>query len=212
MKLFIEEISDGILIGNDNDSTPSGYVDKTTIIDVGTNAMLHDRMEYNSKRKWLLELLLKKNPDQGTAFGMCSPQEQSIICKYLLMPYSVRLLFFTDEQDAEHWETLVTRTEGNPIGLLEGRALIYQRLRIAVSHHVRKETWTPGDYFANLTMAQMFFRDVQQMKDLFIGSNDYEFRDFLSSSGMYDTTTGFKSKTYWFQDLENELLSIYYSY
>lgn len=216
MKLFVEDINSNqaLLIGQNNDTTPSGYLDKTNMLDIGVTYKdkLLNLLEYNSIRDWILELLLSKNPDMGTAFGLCSTIEKVVVCKYILMPYSVRLLFFADDQDAEHWDELVVRTEGSPYALLTGRSKVYQNLRRKVSDYVRREVWTPGDYFGSLSKAQQFLRDVEFMKNLFIASNDPEFKEFLNSNGRYDATTGFKSKDYWLQDLEDDLLTIYNSY
>ena len=215
MKLFVEDISKpAVLIGQDLDPTPTGYLDKTTIYDIGVvyKANVLNLIEYNSIRDWLLDLLLLKNPDLATAFGLCDINEKKTICQYILMPYNVRTLLWSDAQDSIHWDELVMRTEGTPFGLFTGRAKVYQLLRIKVSDYVRKEIWVPGNYFANLTMAQLLFRDVVTMKDLFIGANDPEFKEILSSSGRYDATTGFKGKTYWLESLETDLLTIYNSY
>jgi len=168
-------------------------------------------MEYNSIRKWLLSLLLLKNSNQGVAFSLCSLEEQITICKWILMPYSIRILYFTDDEDRINWEELVVRTEGNPLALIHGRSLIYQRLRICVTNYVRKELWFPGDYYVNLNYAQQLLRDVYLMKEFFIASNDSEFGQFLRSEGVH-TLTGLTSKVYWLQSLEDELLEIYNQY
>ena len=193
-------------------STPTGYEDITSIIGVGNEPLLFNIMEYNSIRKWLLSLLLLKDSNQGVAFSLCTLEEQITVCKWILMPYSIRILYFTDEQDKNNWEELVVRTEGNPLALYQGRSLIYQKLRIAVTNFVRKEAWVIGNYFANLSLAQQLFRDVYIMKELFISANDPEFGEFLRSNGRYNNTTGLKSKTYWTQELETELINIYNQY
>ena len=215
MKLFVEDNNKpAILIGQDNDPIPSGYLDKTNMIDIGTTYrnQLLNQLEYNSIRDWVLELLLAKDSDQATAFGLCTYAEKRIVCKYILMPYAVRLMLWTDEEDYSHWDDLVVFTEGSPIALLTGRSKVYQTLRRKVSDYVRREVWVPGNYFANLTYAQQFLRDVEFMKNLFIASNDPEFKEFLNSNGRYNNTTGFKGKDYWLQDLETDLLTIYNSY
>jgi hypothetical protein len=49
------------------------------------------------------------------------------------------------------------------------------------------------------------------LKDDFIANNDPYFGQFLKSTGDYELN-GFKSKSYWLQELEDELLEIYNSY
>ncbi len=210
MRLY-KELTDhySLLVGTF--SCPSGYEDITSIIGVGNEPLLFNIMEYNTIRKWLLTLLLEKGVDLTTAFGLCSLDEKKTICKWILVPYAVRMLLLTDEEDRKNWEELVVRTEGNPLALIHGRSLIYQRLRICVTNYVRKEAWFPGDYYANLNYAQQLFRDVYLMKELFIGANDAEFGQFLRSDGVH-SATGLNSKVYWLQSLEDDLLEIYNQY
>lgn len=215
MKLFVEDSSSHvILIGQYNDSTPNGYLDKTNMQDIGVTYLqtLLSQIEYNTIRSWILTLLIAKDANITTAFGLCTTEEKQVVCKFILMPYTIRLTLFSDTEDCVNWDKLVTLTEGSAYSLLTGRSKVYQLLRVKVSDYVRREVWTLGDYFANLSKAQLFLRDVEFMKNLFIASNDPEFKEFLNSNGRYDATTGFKSKTYWRQDLETELLNIYNSY
>ena len=218
MKLFVENNASKfpLTIGQDNDATPSGYIDETTIEGVGNNTHLIQYIDYNNFRDWVLELMLAKDtvntpPDMATAFGSCTPAEQKVCCEFQLMPYAVRLNFFTDEQDKLNWEKLVMLTEGSPYGSLSGRSKIYQDLRIKVSDYVRREVWFPNDYISNLSYAQQFLKDTHLLKEYYIASNDIEFGQFLKSEGLY-LNNGFNSKVYWIQELEDELLEILNSY
>jgi hypothetical protein len=213
MKLFVENNVDKypIILGADTDSTPTGYLDDTSIVGIATNRHLEDIMDYEHIRDWILEEMMKNDPDYSTAFSMCSLQEQKWIARFQLMPYAVRMTLISDEEDAEYWEKLVILSEGTPLPLMRGRNLVYQKLRVCVSNFVRKEVWAAGDYFANLTHAQNFGRDIRTLKDDFIANNDPYFGQFLKSTGDYELN-GFKSKSYWLQELEDELLEIYNSY
>lgn len=218
MKLFVENnpTKYPIILGEDTDSTPSGYLDETSIEGVGGHSHLIDIIDYNNIRDWVLELMLAKDTvntpaDMATAFGLCTVEEQKICCEFQLMPYAVRLNYFTDAEDKVNWDKLVMLTEGSPYGSLSGRNRVYQDLRICVSDYVRREVWFPNDYQANLTYAQQFLKDVHLLKEYYIASNDVEFGQFLKSIAPYDTT-GFNSKNYWRQDLEDDLLEIYNSY
>ena len=206
MKLFKNLANNDIILGADTDTPVSPYSDVTTLLEVGSNKDLLNLLEYNSIRKWVGALF------QAKGFDNCTNEERIILCKWILLPYTTRLLFVTDEQDKNNWDELVMRTEGNPIGYLQGRAKIYQNLRICVSDYVRKEAWVLGDYYANLTLSQTFFRDVAQMKEFYIGANDPEFGEFLRSNGRYDATTGLQGKDYYLPTLETELINIYNSY
>ena len=209
MRLFINDTDGAIIIGQDGDLTPEGYTDQTNLIEVATNANLYERIEYNKLRWWVSSLLMAKGVDVTAAFTACTTEEKIQVCKFILMPYSIRLLFYTDDQDYSNWDLLVDRSEGNPHGIIEGRSRVYEDLRRKVSDYVRREVWLSGDYYANLTKAQELFRDVSQYKDWYIGSNDPTFHDFLSSTGQFDEFTGMKSKGYWLQSLEDDLMLIY---
>jgi len=206
MKLFKEENTGDIRIGADNESTPIGYSDATNIIEVGGDDALLNMLEYNSIRKWVGQLFTIKG------FQNCNPTELAICSKWILLPYTIRLMFFLDNEDKINWDELVVRTEGNPIGHLQGRAKIYQKLRICVSDYVRREVWELDNYYSNLTMSQQLFRDVKDMKDFFIGANDPEFGEFLRSNGRYNDITGFKGKNYYLANLETDLINIYNEY
>ena len=215
MKLFVENNNNKypVILGEDSDSTPIGYLDETTIEGVGNNKKLEQIMDYNNIRNWVLELVLAKDPDLAIAFGMCTADEQKICCEFQLMPYSVRVPnYFTDDEDKENWNKLVRITEGNPFGVLKGRTKIYQDLRVVVSDYVRREVWFPNNYRANISYAQDFYRDTYKIKEYYIAANDPEFGEFLRSDGRYTALTGFKCKDYWRQDLEDELLEVYNSY
>jgi hypothetical protein len=218
-KIYIE-ITDGIpaepIIQDSALSIPEGFEDSTDIITVGSNEFVSETLEYDAQRNWLKVLFLAKDPDQvnpseAGAFPELTTAEQSIVCQFILMPHYYRIMFHGESGDFENWDILVKRTEGVPYDLLEGRALIYENMRLAVSEFVRCEAWVYGDYYANLTHAQNLFRDVFVMKELFIGSNDFEFRDFITSTGVHDETTGFKSKDYYISGLEALLIATYYA-
>ena len=213
MKLFVENNGSKypIIIGEDTDETPTGYLDETSIIGIGQNNAIETIMDYNHIRDWVLVEMMKKDPDQATAFNLCSPLEQYYLCVFQLMPYSVRLLFMTDAEDKINWDKLVQLTEGSPFSMFVGRSRIYQDMRVCVSDFVRREVWFPNDYQANLTYAQAFLKDVHLYKEYYIAANDPELGLFLRSEGIH-LNDGFNSKVYWLQELEDNLLNIYNSY
>jgi len=204
------------IIQDESIGTPDGFEDSTDILTVANHECISDCVEYDAQRNWLKALFLAKDtvsetPSEAVAFPLLTTAEQSAICKFILMPHYYRIMFHGESGDIDNWDILVKRTEGIPYDVLEGRALIYENMRLAVSEFVRSEGWVYGDYYANLTHAQNLFRDVFVMKELFIGSNDFEFRDFITSTGIYDNTTGFKSKDYYLAGLEALLIATYYT-
>jgi hypothetical protein len=209
MKLFIKDNDTAILIGQDVDPTPTGYTDHTNLLEVATNERLSRQMEYNQRRTWVNVLFLAKGVDVAAAFTACTTDEKLQVCKFILIDYTTRLLFYTDEDDKVHWDELVHRSEGEPWATYEGRKRVYEDLRVCVADYVRREVWVPGDYQANLSKSQELFRDVSTYKDWYVGANDPTFKEFLSSTGQFDANTGMKSKDYWLQDLEDDLLEIY---
>ena len=213
MKLFVEDNVNKypIIIGEDGDATPDGYLDETSIIGIATNKAIENIMDYNHIRDWVLVEMMKKDVDYATAFGMCNPTEQYLCCVFQLMPYSVRLLFMSDAQDKVNWDKLVQLTEGSPFSMFVGRSRIYQDMRVCVSDFVRREIWFPNDYYSNLNYAQAFLKDVHLYKEYYIAANDPELGLFLRSEGIH-LTDGFNSKVYWLQELEDNLLNIYNSY
>jgi len=217
LKLYV--ISSGTfpdsIIQDDNLTAPVGYTDKTNIVDVANSHYAQITLSYEYHRNWIKALFLAKDtintPQQeSAAFPLLTPEEKSVVCKYILMPHYYRIMFHGEGGDFENWEVLVKRTEGVPYDLLEGRSLVYENMRLAVSEFVRTESWVYGDYYANLTHAQNLFRDVFVMKELYVSSNDFEFKDFITSTGTYDETTGLKSKPYYLEPLEALLIFTYY--
>lgn len=210
MKLFIEDSTNNIMVGQDTDTAPTGWTEKTTLIDVGWNYDSSPYIEFKKLRAWVNTLFLAKGEGNPTVSWLaCSADEKKAVCKFMLMPYANRLTVHTEQEDKDYWDDMVIRTEGQPFGMLTGRAKTYELMRICVSEYVRMEAWVTGDFIANITQAQAFFRDCYNMKEFYIAADDPEFKDFIFSSGQYDATTGFKSKSYYLAELETELQNIY---
>ena len=91
-KLFIEDNYRKrlVMVGEDSDPTPTGFADETSIEGVGNCVPLKDIMEYKQIRTWIYTMLVMKDyptMDIATAFGLCTPAEQKMVCKFFIMPW-----------------------------------------------------------------------------------------------------------------------------
>lgn len=165
-------------------------------------------LDFNRRRENIKTIVFDKALTDYSQWNTLTSEEKNIAVELILAPYVLRLQIVSDSEDAENWEKLVSLSEGNPSQYYTGRALVYEKMRIAVSHYVRKEVWQANDYWFNLSKAQAFFEDVHIIKDWYVASNNPKFMDFIKSQNSY-SLTGFNTKSYWIQELEDELISIY---
>jgi hypothetical protein len=185
-----------ILIGEDTDPTPAGYLDKTTILDIGNTHQLIDRTGYVYVRNWVAALFYGKDPDIATAFGMLTTLEQREVCKYILMPLSVRTLFFTEAEDQQNWVLLVEKSK-------EYRAGKIEEMRIRVADGLRSETQTKQQ----LTD---FFNDTRLKIESYIFNNDTELIDFINNKvGTPYENAGFLQASYYSEQMKTDLINIY---
>jgi len=189
------------------ESTPDGFTD------VSPNAVLIDK--YGTKvRDYLFVrndinniLFIKANPNYPTVdfsgfFTNMTAEERKIMAKHILAPYQLRLTQYSDADDEYNWFQLLDITQGTiPVGKLTGRSLLIERMRKHVANKVRIEALT-------MASTQTFFKDIKDMKDWYIFAAAPDFKLWLNNLAPYDTT-GFSSKSYWTQTLQDELVTIY---
>lgn len=147
------------------------------------------------------------NPNYPTVdfsgWGNLTADEQKLMAKYILAPYALRTTIYSDADDKQNWFDLLRITQGTEFkeNLYTGRARLIEIMRRHVADKVRIEA---------LTMAQTqdFLEDVDQLLDWYIRAANPKFKLWLYSLAPYDTT-GFNSKAYWSQGLEDELIAMY---
>lgn len=202
MKLFVHNDDGMIICGQDADPTPTGYTDKTTLLDVATNIKLSERVDYVVIRGWVNTLFLAKGTDIADAFSNCTTAEQQQVCKYILIDYATRVLFYTDAQDEENWDNLVERSKAY-------REVKIEKMRVRVSENLRKETYSRTD-------TTNFYKDTKLMIDGYIFDNDTELIDWISNKAgtIFENDTspnvgGFAETSYYDSVLRDDLITIY---
>jgi hypothetical protein len=109
----------------------------------------------------------------------------------------------SDETDYNNWEELIEKTQGTPTQIYIGRAKTFDEMRRCVAHRVRKE-------LMSMEQSQQMLKDVGLMVDWFIRANSPEFKQWLTNEvGSPYEFDGFEQKTYFNQQLMEELYDIY---
>jgi hypothetical protein len=123
--------------------------------------------------------------------------------RYILAPYTLRLTIHTDTIDEQNWFNLIQVTQGldSQKEPFTGRTLLIEKMRKCIANKVRKELMT-------IATSQQFFKDVFQMLEWYIRAACPDFKLWLTNASPYDAD-GFEEKSYWTQDLEDELMDIY---
>ena len=122
----------------------------------------------------------KANPDAPnsyfTGFGTLTLDEQKLMAKNLLMPYSMRLGYYTDEEDIENTMNILIKSYGIELSRLCGRSLIAEQMRLHVFlNFVRKDLMT-------LESSKLFGKDVKDMLENFERFQDYDFENWLTNA------------------------------
>lgn len=154
-------------------------------------------------------LIPKANPNYPaldyTGWGNLTEEEKKIAIRYHAAPYSLRIgvesYQVTDEKDKINWQNLLSESK-------EGRVSIIEEMRTQTGEYLRTGVLT-------MSNSQSLFRDVEDMIRYYQNTNDPEFKVWICSiddtavSGYNYYNNGFKSKSYWTQEIEDLLLRIY---
>lgn len=147
------------------------------------------------------------NPNYPTinfsGWGNLTASQKEIMSRYILAPYSLRLTVFSDADDEKNWFNLLNITQGLPTHRYTGRALLIERMRKHVANKVRREELA-------LASTQQFFEDIFLLIQYYIASANPKFKLWLTNAvGTAYENDGFEQKSYWSQQLEDELMDIY---
>ena len=122
--------------------------------------------------------------------------KQAIAIKWMVVPYSFRVPAITEQEDISNWLWVAEFTK-------QGRAEIIEMMRLHVSDYLRREVLTKDDLDA-------FWYDTVDYIDSYIAGNSPDLKDWLTNAaGTQFETNGFEQKSYWSQQLEDELINIY---
>jgi hypothetical protein len=208
-KLWIENISTPSVLWQEE--IPAGdWIDCTNDA-IAWDLYGYHVLDYLMYRDKINQILfIKANPNYPTIdfsgfFNVLSNEERLIMCKYILAPYALRLTIVDDSIDFFNWDRLVLISKGNePINNpYTGRALVVEKMRKYVSHIVRVEQMTMAN-------TQLFFEDVFNLVELYISSANPKFKQWLTNMvGTQYENDGFAQKSYYNEQIKNDLINIY---
>ena len=137
--------------------------------------------------------------------GWAAYQHKLLATKWFAAPYALRISTsgWSESQDSEEWCPLIDKTKGIKLSDLSGRSLTVELMRRRVSHELRKEVATKADL-------DDFWGSTFNLFNEYIDTNGIHFKEWLTNEvGSDYENAGFKQKTYWSQQLEDDLLEIY---
>lgn len=186
-----------------SDSKPIGdYEDITSI----TNWFLYYKYnyEYMQGRNIIWSLLLPIVGGDFSGWANLTNEEKKVASVMSLAPYGLRLQSITDEQDYYYFGIQLSETSGIEKNILKGRQRVIEEMRFHVGNTVfRKEIYTKDN-------VDDFFKSVEDLIPRYISSNDPSFKYWLNNTaGTTYENNGFQQKSYYIEDLKNELNSIY---
>ena len=204
--LVVESWSDSDLNGNPafcfSDSVTSGYQDISSIENWDIYG-LNSGVDFNYIRNIIQGLVVAiVNPNFSNWNGLTSEQK-IIACKYVVAPYALRVPGVVDDAtDKENWYNVVTLTNGVPLTNLQGRALIFQKMRVAIAELTRTNTIT-------LIESQSLFKDTFIIVQYYINSNSPDFKYWFNNTvGTPYENNGFAQVTYFTTPMKAQILAI----
>lgn len=132
-----------------------------------------------------------------------SSEKQLIGAKYFFIPYALRMMLLSDDEDKINWSWLIEETQGVPVQTYKGRARTFDEMRKKVADFVRTEQLSMED-------SQQMLKDVGEMTDWYIRANTPDFKQWIiNEAGSSYENNGFAQKSYFSATLRDELYSIY---
>lgn len=216
MKLWIENINNPSAVYQEAD--PGGLFEDMNndpvcwdVHGIGAKHEAGRKLDYKFVRDQLKILAATEANADFSNWASVSEANKEIYSRWHVAPYTLRVPGVqTEEKDKEYWRDVVFKTEGIDVDKLQGRARIYEEMRLCVADYVRRYVWDANDYLVNLSNAQALFKDVFLLKEYFIAANDPSFKQWICNEvGSSYENDGFEEKSYHLQDLEDDLLDIY---
>lgn len=209
IKITESEINDNEIVETNYisiDELPEGYEDITSAKNWDKYGdLVTDYLFYRYEIQCLL--IPKCNPNYPTidfsGWSNLTNSEKFLMCKYILAPYQLRLTVQDDNDDEKCWFNLLNITQGVRAERFTGRALLIEKMRKCVANKVRKEEM-------EMAVTQQFFKDVFLFIQYYIAAAAPDFMLWLTNAeGTEFESDGFAQKTYYTEELKNELMDIY---
>jgi len=169
-------------------------------IDVSNDILEWDKadrlMDWSRRRDIMKGLFYAEARPNLSNFNSMSEEKQIIGYKYFFIPYNMRRLFISEAEDSLNGEFLLSQTKTS-------RNNCYEAMR----RHVWNYYVRPG--ILTLEDSQQFYFDLNYDNKVqsFIEVNYYTFKDWIFGTGNYINV--FTSKSYYSEDLQNDLMRIY---
>lgn len=160
--------------------------------------------DFNFVRNKILTLVVSIVQPNYSLWNNLTLDQKKIACKFVVAPYALRVpTIFTDEEDKEHWRKVLELTQGQPISVMQGRARIFQEMRIYVGEYLRTDQIT-------LANTQDFYKSVYNLANWFVNSNSPDFKWWINNEvGTPYENDGFAQKSYYSQAIKDGLNTIY---
>jgi len=173
-------------------SSIDGYQDISSIENWDKSTL----MDWSRRRDEILPLFYAESGAQLQNFAGLSIEKKIIGCKYFLIPYNIRTMLISDEQDAINWSYLLERTK-------ESRMLCVESMRLRTGQYMRTNQLT-------LEQTQLFYKDVFEYINWFEDANAPDFKQWLTNEvGSPYENSGFEQASYYIPQLEIDLMNIY---
>ena len=173
-------------------SSIDGYQDISSIENWDKSTL----MDWSRRRDEILPLFYAESGAQLQNFAGLSIEKKIIGCKYFLIPYNIRTMLISDEQDAINWSYLLERTK-------ESRMLCVESMRLRTGQYMRTNQLT-------LEQTQLFYKDVFEYINWFEDANAPDFKQWLTNEvGSPYENSGFEQASYYISQLEVDLMDIY---
>lgn len=189
---LIEELSGNEPYLASTYSSIDGYQDISSVITWDKSNLL----DWARRRDEILPLFYAESGAQLQNFAGMSTEKKLIGCRYFLIPYNIRMMLISDEQDAINWSYLLERTK-------ESRKDCVEAMRLKTGQYMRTGQLT-------LEQTQLFYKDVFEYINWFEDANAPDFKQWLTNEvGSPYENSGFEQASYYLLELELDLMEIY---
>lgn len=191
--LFVSEKLSGVFDYEWQEILQAGFeqvVVNNSVIE-GIDAFWHRAKNSYSFARWELNaLLISIVTPTLSNYNLLTPAEKQVVAKHLLLPYFMRLLLFTDEQDIANTISLLEKTK-------KDRESVVELMRKEVYDYVRRGVITQAN-------SVLFSEDLITIINSYIISASPKLKLFIEGE--------FITKPYYNDDLKHDLMYIYNYY
>lgn len=156
----------------------------------------YNSLDWARRRDVILPQFYMEAGSQLENFSSLSTKKKMIACDFFLIPYNIRLMFVTNEQDSKNWEFLLKKTK-------ESRKDCIEAMRLKTGEYMRTGQLT-------LVQTQLFYKDVFDYINWFEDANAPDFKQWLTNEvGSAYENNGFEQASYYSSQLKTDLMDIY---